>query len=292
MNSPKKLFGFAIVVIFAILGFSGLVSAASDHGWDLETADQAFQTWIITDTESGQQATLTVDSLGNFTGSGWVGTAPGAGDYNIYITNGRMSGTSMTFQVSASYSGGQGTISGTGTGTLNASFPSATSASGTYSGTISDPLGDRNFSSPWMATRVGGDGGGGGLVFPDLTVLIYRIAPGVSLIVIIVAVVAIVVAILPLPRNGVRLGTKRAAAPPRGKLKTGAPASMVQHLDSIQKIPPGARPLPQPRLHPGKFEPTDVLQKVPCPYCGTIVISAFGKWYCPNPKCKWNKGEV
>ncbi len=284
MCPPSKLFGFALAAIFVVVGLSGLVGAVSDHGWTLETADQAFQTWIITDIEVGQQATLTVDSSGNFTGLGWVGTAPGAGDYNIYITNGRMSGTSMTFQVSASYSGGQGTISGTGTGTLNASFPSATSASGTHSGTISDPLGSKAYSSSWTATKIGGDGDGGGLVFPDLTVLIYRVAPGVSLIVAIVAAVAIVVAILPLPRKGVR--------PTRGKLKTGAPASMVQHLDSIQKIPPGARPLPQPRLHPGKFEPTDVLQKVPCPYCGTILISAFGKWYCPNPKCKWNKGEV
>lgn len=138
-----------------------------------------------------------------------------------------------------------------------------------------------------------GGGGGGGLVLPDLSELIYYAAPGVSLIAFIFAAVALVVAILPLPRHGaLSLGTRRAAAPPRGKLKTGAPASMVQHLDSIRKIPPGARPLPHPRLHPGKFEPTDVLQKVPCPYCGTIVISAFGKWYCPNSKCKWNKGKV
>ncbi len=109
------------------------------------------QTWIIE--WGGQDATLTVDSSGNFTGSGWVGSAPGFPDYNIYITNGRMSGTSMTYEVSASYAAGQGTISGTGTGTLNAPFSSATSATGTIAGTISDPLGTRSFSDPWTATR-------------------------------------------------------------------------------------------------------------------------------------------
>ncbi len=108
------------------------------------------QTWQII-SESGGVGTLAVDTSGNFTGSGWYGYAAGIGYYDIYITNGRMSGTSMTFQVSASY--GSGSISGTYTGTLNPSFPSATSASGTGSGTISDPLGTRGFTDSWTATR-------------------------------------------------------------------------------------------------------------------------------------------
>jgi len=123
-----------------------------EHPWGFGGGGEGGpQTWTIV--WAGQVATLTVDSSGNFTGSGWVGTAPGCPDFNIYITNGWMSGASMTFQVSASYCGGQGTISGTATGTLNASFPSATSATGTIAGTRSDPLGTMSFTGSWTATR-------------------------------------------------------------------------------------------------------------------------------------------
>lgn len=113
------------------------------------------QTWEIVE-ESGQIAILTMDSSGYFTGSGWSGEASGCPDYNIDIANGRMSGTSMTFDMSASYCSGDGSISGKGTGTLNSSFPKATSASGTIPGTISDPLGERSFNITWTATRVSG----------------------------------------------------------------------------------------------------------------------------------------
>ena len=109
------------------------------------------QIWEIVD-ETGHTAILTVDSNGNFSGSGWTGITP-TGTYDIPITNGVMSGTSMRFDANASYDGGQGNISGTGNGTLNEPFPLAQSASGTWSGTISDPLGTRNFSIRWTATR-------------------------------------------------------------------------------------------------------------------------------------------
>ena len=112
------------------------------------------QTWKIV-AQDGQIAMLTVDINGNFSGSGWTGSTP-SGKYNIPITNGRMSGISITFQANASYDGGQGKISGSGTGTLNAPFPSATSAKGEWSGTISDPLGTRSFRIAWNATRVSG----------------------------------------------------------------------------------------------------------------------------------------
>jgi len=110
------------------------------------------QVWELVD-ENGHTAILTVDNNGNFTGSGWVGSTP-SGTYDIPITNGVMSGDSMSFRTSASYDSGQGTISGTGRGTLNEPFPSATSASGIWSGTISDPLGTRNFSIKWTAKKV------------------------------------------------------------------------------------------------------------------------------------------
>lgn len=139
----------------------GLITAIITAGVTLVVFNQAgffdlgggggAQTWSIYSYSGGQYATVTVDSSGNFTGSGWQGYAAGIGYYNINITNGRMSGTSMTFNVSATY--GSGSLSGTYTGTLNASFPSATSASGTATGTISDPLGTRDLSDTWSATR-------------------------------------------------------------------------------------------------------------------------------------------
>ena len=151
MNSSLKLFGLALVAIFAIVGLSGLVSATHDPEWSIETAGSAFQTWRITLGE--QTATLTVDSSGNFTGSGLRGYAPGIGYYDIKITNGKMSGTSMTFDVSASY--GQGSISGEYTGILDSPFPNATSAGGIGYGTISDPLGTTSFTDYfWEATRL------------------------------------------------------------------------------------------------------------------------------------------
>jgi hypothetical protein len=110
------------------------------------------QTWTIT--SEGRVATVTVDSSGKFSGSGWTGVSPYGGSYSIPITGGTMYGTTMTFTANASYDSGQGTISGTGLGTMNASFPNATSATGTYAYTISDPLGTSSGSSNWTATRV------------------------------------------------------------------------------------------------------------------------------------------
>jgi len=109
------------------------------------------QTWQIYSYSGQQYATLYVGSSGNFTGSGWEGYAAGIGYYDIDIYNGVMSGNSISFDVYASY--GSGSLWGTYTGSLNASFPSANSASGTGSGTISDPLGTRGFSDSWTATR-------------------------------------------------------------------------------------------------------------------------------------------
>lgn len=131
---------------------AGVLAAVFYHMGFFSLGGGAAQTWSVYSDSGGQYATLTVDSSGNFTGSGWQGYAAGIGYYDINITNGRMSGTSITFNVSATY--GAGSISGTYSGTLNASFPNATSASGTATGTISDPLGTRALSDTWSATRV------------------------------------------------------------------------------------------------------------------------------------------
>ena|GEM_PF-5685184 len=117
-------------------------------------AQSAFQTWDIVD-DSGCTATLTVDSSGNFSGSGWTFDTYD-GPVPIFISQGIMSGTNMTFVVSGSSAGG---FSGTGwgAGKLNASFPSATSASGT--GTVSIKMQDTRswttgeWSFAWTATR-------------------------------------------------------------------------------------------------------------------------------------------
>jgi hypothetical protein len=74
-----------------------------------------------------------------------------------------MYGGEMSVYESASYDGGSGYISGSGTGSLNADFPYATYASGSIDGYISDPLGTRDFSMSFTATKTsGGSGGGGG----------------------------------------------------------------------------------------------------------------------------------
>jgi len=112
------------------------------------------QTWRIVSVSSGWTATVTVNSSGNFTISGLTGYAAGIGNYTINITNGSMSGTTMSFNVSATY--GSGSLTGTYIGTLNAGFPNATSASnGTATGTIIDPLtpGGRALSDSWTATK-------------------------------------------------------------------------------------------------------------------------------------------
>jgi hypothetical protein len=109
------------------------------------------QTWTINC--SGHVATIDVDSSGSFTGYGWTGSTT-SGSYDIPITDGSMSGTTMTFTASATYDSGQGTIYETGYGTLNAAFPDATSATGTVNYTISDPLGTSSGSRSWTATRI------------------------------------------------------------------------------------------------------------------------------------------
>jgi len=140
-------------IILALLLASCTPSATKDEG---ERSTETDQTWEIVDEQSGQTATLTVDSSGRFTGSGWTGGgSQGIPKYDIKITSGRMSGTSMAFDVSASYNSGKGSISGKGSGKLNAAFPNATSASGTHSGNISDPLGKRSYKNNWQAKRIG-----------------------------------------------------------------------------------------------------------------------------------------
>jgi len=152
MDNQFLLVGITVVLLATVL--SGcLQDDSTDTDYD------SGQIWEIIDDQSGQTATLTVDSSGYFTGSGWVGGgSAGIPSYNIYINNGRMYSTSMTFDAYASYNNGDGSISATGSGTLNANFPSATSASGTWSGTISDPLGDRTFTNTWQGTRISGRG--------------------------------------------------------------------------------------------------------------------------------------
>lgn len=160
----RKIQSLAIICLLVFGSFLlmvGLISqnaeAASSEVSATTTVGEAFQTWEIVDDEGGQAAILRVDSSGNFTGAGWFGYAPGCDSYDIHITNGRMSGTSMTWEANASYCSGQGTIEARAIGTLlDVSFPGATSATGTWSGTISDPLGTRDFENSWSAKILSG----------------------------------------------------------------------------------------------------------------------------------------
>ena len=126
-------------------------------------AQSTFQKWnLIVTTNSGDtySGTLNVLSDGDFTSSGFTGSTS-QGTYEISIT-GWMSGTSVSFTETASYDGGNGYIYGEGDGELNTAFPYATSAYGTVSGTISDPLGNRPFNLDWTATKTSGGSGGTG----------------------------------------------------------------------------------------------------------------------------------
>ena len=155
-RNPKIAILTLIIVLssFAILGaFIYSVKAQS-----------TFQTWEMVATVEGgsYSGTINVQSNGDFTSSGFKGNTP-SGSYPISV-EGFMSGNIVSLTLSASYDAGNGEINGYGEGTLNSKFPSATSASGTITGTIVDPLGARSFSMSWTATRTsGGSGGGGGL---------------------------------------------------------------------------------------------------------------------------------
>jgi hypothetical protein len=141
------LFMGGIIAIIIYAAYSTSFSSAGFGGG-------GSQTWEIYSTMGQQWATADVDGSGNFTGYGWTGYAPGIGNYAINIINGRMSGTSMTFEITASYNGTVQNIYGTASGTMDAAFPNASSASGSEYGTISDPLGDRPFTDTWTAERV------------------------------------------------------------------------------------------------------------------------------------------
>jgi hypothetical protein len=148
-NNQIVIFLMLALILIAVVA---IIWSQGGGGGGVGGGGAGAQTWTIT-TDSGHTATLTVDSSGSFTGTGWMGSTP-SGSYSIPITDGSMYGTTMTFTANASYDSGQGTIQETGYGTLDATFPDATSASGTCDYTISDPLGDRSGSLSWTATRV------------------------------------------------------------------------------------------------------------------------------------------
>lgn len=122
---------------------------------------QSFQTWEITVTTEGgsqQVGTLNVESNGEFTASGFSGSTS-QGSYDI-IVQGTMSGTSIYFYQTADYDNGQGFMYADAEGTLNAAFPSATSAEGIINGYLDDPFGYREFTMTFTARKTAGGGGG------------------------------------------------------------------------------------------------------------------------------------
>jgi len=187
---PKIAISVLIILLTSIVIFTVFAFTVK--------AQSTFQTWeMVATTEGGSYSgTLNVQSDGDFTSSGFTGSTP-SGSYPIDV-EGLMSGTSVSLTITAYYDSGNGQIYGSGDGTLNAKFPSATYASGTISGTISDPLGARGFSMSWTATKTsGGSSGGGGLgLFDDDSIVdvvpfIIAGAVGIALISVSVAVVKV-----------------------------------------------------------------------------------------------------
>ncbi len=107
------------------------------------------QTWTMV--SENETATLKVQSNGRFTGTGWYFLDAQNNEYPLSITSGVMSGSEMTFDISGS--GGGMTANGSGAGTLNEPFPSATSASGSATINYTSPGGGTSGTSSWTATK-------------------------------------------------------------------------------------------------------------------------------------------
>jgi len=73
------------------------------------------------------------------------------------IEDGVMQNISITFKFGASYCAGDGAIVADCSGVLNKYHPGASSATGTCFGTISDPLGTRDFTLPWTGIKTSSD---------------------------------------------------------------------------------------------------------------------------------------
>jgi len=136
-------------VLLTLFYFNGCLGIGSDKEEDKKNS---VQTWEITE-EFGRVSYATVDPDGNFSGVGWSGEAPGCADYPIEIKNGNLYLRSMAFDMQASYCNGSGQISASCFGTMDKSYPEAESALGSCTGTIEDPLEQREFSFMWTAKR-------------------------------------------------------------------------------------------------------------------------------------------
>lgn len=206
--------------------------------------------------------------------SGW-NTQSAVGKTTISNVGGSVSGNVYTMTV---YADGR-----------TYSFP-LTISGGTLkgSGSYVDAAGVTN---TWRFDLVGGSAGGFTTGDPDIDFAFNTGRPVVSAVAFVSGLVSLIVSFQPGPAHSVAHVTNVAASPtpPPGNLIPGAPASGVQHMTSAFNLPPNARPFDaNVLLQQRQGQATDLLQKVPCPFCGTIVVSSFGHFYCPNPGCAQN----
>jgi hypothetical protein len=187
-NQLIKILPVAAFIFLAIV----LVSNAS-----IKTAgaQSAFQTWnmVVISGSGSHSGTLNVLSTGDFTSSGFTGSTS-QGTYDISI-EGYMSGSTISFTETASYDGGNGYIYASGDGSLNSDFPSATYASGTMSGTITDPYGERSFSMDWTATKTSGESGSGGQDTLDSSYFMDTMLPFLAIGVVSICVVGVILVV-------------------------------------------------------------------------------------------------
>jgi hypothetical protein len=145
-----------LLLCFLALSVLCAVSCRALKARDKNDKKVIVETWKIMD-ENGHIAFISVDGSGNFAGTGWTGEALGCGVYDMPISDGSMFLDGIDFKISVSYCDGDGSISGECRGTMNNSFPDAYSASGTCSGTFSDPLGSSSeFSFSWAGVKASG----------------------------------------------------------------------------------------------------------------------------------------
>jgi hypothetical protein len=241
--------------------------------------------------DSQYSGTLYVDSNGDFTSSGFTGYTS-QGSYPIDV-NGWMSGSSVGVTETASYDNGAGSIYATGSGTFDdGSFPSATSASGSISGTITDPLGSRSFSMTWTATKTSGDSGGGDffggsdLTEDDFYAVFIAGMVGIAFIAVIVTVVLAV-------RNSNKAKSRQNLQGSMGPHPQPPPQWRKTRPRNYQyQQPPPPNPQTPPNLQ-GSWTPQPITADTAVPITGqgtSVASSELGS--LPFLRGLWEKGRA
>ncbi len=79
---------------------------------------------------------------------------------------------------------------------------------------------------------------------------------------------------------------------PRPHLRPGIPGDWMLHHVSYRDIPVGAPRQPPPTIQMRPGEPTNLNQRMHCPWCGGDLGWVAGGWFCLNPGCTRLQAET